>query len=141
MMSPFEGGDGIDVWITEACTNIKTFERDELFDLLATETRVWWAELFEAQSEAIDKLTSILNEAATTQDGCREFGQKGAQRISIRGKRIYAYQLVYWAGNALLPSAQDVVRHKCHNRRCINPSHLTHGSQADNRLDELERRS
>ena len=44
-MSPFEGGDGLDAWITKACTNIKTFERDELFDLLATRSEEHTSEL------------------------------------------------------------------------------------------------
>lgn len=32
-----------------------------------------------------------------------------------------------------------VVRHKCDNIRCINPSHLELGSNADNMQDRLER--
>jgi hypothetical protein len=32
----------------------------------------------------------------------------------------------------------DVIRHKCHNRRCVNPSHLTPGSRADNIMDSVQ---
>ena len=46
---------------------------------------------------------------------------------------------VIQAGNALIPSDDDVVRHKCHNRRCINPAHLTHGTQLENINDTREK--
>ncbi|WP_121095621.1 HNH endonuclease [Roseinatronobacter ekhonensis] len=32
----------------------------------------------------------------------------------------------------------EVVRHRCHNRRCINPEHLTLGSKADNKRDDWD---
>ncbi|WP_139196289.1 HNH endonuclease [Salinihabitans flavidus] len=35
----------------------------------------------------------------------------------------------------------QVVRHRCHNRRCVNPEHLEEGSRADNVRDERERRA
>lgn len=31
-----------------------------------------------------------------------------------------------------------VVRHRCHNRLCINPEHLALGTQADNKRDDWE---
>ena len=41
-----------------------------------------------------------------------------------------------------LPANRDqVVRHRCHNRRCINPQHLTIGDRRDNLEDELGRRA
>ena len=32
----------------------------------------------------------------------------------------------------------DVVRHRCNNRRCINPEHLELGSRGENLQDERE---
>lgn len=29
-----------------------------------------------------------------------------------------------------------VVRHLCHNKRCLHPGHLAEGTYADNRADE-----
>ena len=39
------------------------------------------------------------------------------------------------------PSSDDVVRHRCNNRLCINPDHLEFGDRAANRNDELARRA
>ena len=35
-------------------------------------------------------------------------------------------------------SFAEVVRHRCHNRNCINPDHLDIGSRADNKRDDWE---
>lgn len=43
----------------------------------------------------------------------------------------YLYQQVH---NVVL-SENEVIRHKCHNRRCINIAHLEHGTQYDNVQD------
>jgi len=32
----------------------------------------------------------------------------------------------------------EVVRHRCHNRLCINPEHLEEGSMADNKRDDWD---
>lgn len=34
--------------------------------------------------------------------------------------------------------SDNVIRHRCHNRLCINPDHLTIGSRADNKRDDWE---
>ena len=40
--------------------------------------------------------------------------------------------------NELPLSNKEVVRHLCHNRKCINPDHMTHGSRLDNKMDDWE---
>ncbi|WP_133119950.1 HNH endonuclease [Pseudooceanicola lipolyticus] len=35
----------------------------------------------------------------------------------------------------------EIVRHRCHNRRCVNPRHLELGDRLDNLRDERERRA
>ena len=37
-----------------------------------------------------------------------------------------------------IASRDRVVRHRCHNRLCVNPDHLEIGSQADNKRDDWE---
>lgn len=41
----------------------------------------------------------------------------------------------------LAATRDQIVRHRCHNRRCVNPRHLELGDRLDNLRDELERRA
>ena len=43
--------------------------------------------------------------------------------------------------NRLAANRDQVVRHRFHNRRCINPDHLTIGDRRDNLYDEFDRRA
>ncbi|WP_370651164.1 HNH endonuclease [Cypionkella sp.] len=42
-----------------------------------------------------------------------------------------AYRFVFCILNGVLAGYDDVVRHRCNNRRCINPDHLEVGSRGD----------
>jgi hypothetical protein len=59
-------------------------------------------------------------------------------KLRIAGKQIDAYRLTYCVVNREVLSWDDVVRHRCHNRLCINPEHLTRGSRRDNKHDDWE---
>ena len=68
-----------------------------------------------------------------------EVATKTPRRVTWKGKRLYAYQLLCVASQGVLPRQDEVVRHRCHNRRCINPEHLQLGTQQDNIHDERVR--
>ena len=62
--------------------------------------------------------------------------------IRHNGRTELAHRVAYCAANDLSIDEikGKVVRHTCDNRRCIEPTHLLIGSQADNVKDMLERR-
>lgn len=138
MMSPLSEQNW-QSWLDGVRPRLKRFVRDDLFALTATPDREWWASVIEDVDSTVKKIEALLASAVQSRDGCLEASRARSKRVGIKGKQVYAYQLVHWAGNALIPSNDDVVRHKCHNRRCINPIHLTHGSQLENINDTRDR--
>ena len=126
-------------WLRGIGQRLQRFVRDDLFELTSTAERDWWASVIENKDETALTIKALLHDAIKNDNGCLEASKERARRVSINGKQVYAYQLIYWAGNALIPSDDDVVRHKCHNRRCINPAHLTHGTQPENINDTREK--
>jgi hypothetical protein len=66
---------------------------------------------------------------------------RGYGIISFKGKRYKAHRIAYC--NHIRVSIHDieglVVRHKCDNPSCVNPSHLEIGTQADNISDMMNR--
>jgi HNH endonuclease len=68
-------------------------------------------------------------------------GQKhprGYGRLRIGGKLRPAHRLMYELRHGPIPDGQ-VVRHSCDNPACINPAHLSIGTQLDNVQDMFER--
>lgn len=74
-----------------------------------------------------------------TLSGCMEW--KGAMYIQGYGvftknsKKIKAHRAAFYFRNGRVPIG--VVRHLCHNKRCVNPEHLAEGPQADNVMDTV----
>lgn len=61
--------------------------------------------------------------------------------LQHEGRQVLAHRLAYCQAHNL--SLEDiggqVVRHKCDNPKCIEPSHLEIGTQADNMADKVKR--
>jgi len=79
-----------------------------------------------------------------TPKGCWECtshkqNQDGYPVIARNGKSYVASRFVYIQNHGEIP-ANQVVRHKCDNRKCINPDHLELGTQQENVKDISERR-
>lgn len=55
-----------------------------------------------------------------------------------RKRNINAHKFSFEAFVGPVPRGH-VVRHRCHNRRCVNPDHLMVGTQRDNIHDAMER--
>ena len=82
---------------------------------------------------------SPIRTTTETQDGCLEVPPKTSKRVTWKGKRLYAYQLLCGASQGVPPRQDEVVRHRCHNRRCNNPEHLQLVTQQDNTHDDITR--
>lgn len=68
-------------------------------------------------------------------------GSNGYLSARYQGCTTSAHRVAYCKYHGIpLASIQDrVIRHKCDNRRCINPYHLEIGSQSDNMVDKALR--
>jgi len=109
-----------------------------------TDTSIdWWQDTFINHANTLNqKVRSYLSLAELTSVGCLELGtEQCPARIQWRGQRMRVYQLVAWAETGRVPLAKSVVRHHCNNRACINPRHLSVGTQAQNLFDQRQKRS
>ncbi|MFZ0097555.1 MAG: HNH endonuclease, partial [Gemmobacter sp.] len=60
------------------------------------------------------------------------------RRVRFRGRQLPAYRFIFCILNSVVAGYDDVVRHRCNNRRCINPDHLKLGSRGENLQDERD---
>jgi hypothetical protein len=72
-------------------------------------------------------------------DGCWEWtgliSVNGYGRFIAKGPIFWAAHRYAWAlTNGAIPEGR-VVMHACDNRKCVNPAHLSVGTQSDNLLD------
>lgn len=59
----------------------------------------------------------------------------GYGTISINGNSQFAHRVAYQLYYGIKLSNNKVVRHKCNNRKCVNPKHLLEGNTHDNMTD------
>ena len=100
----------VDAWLSGLRLRLGTFKRDGLFELTATREREWWASQLEHAEQAQARIEAILASAENTETGCMTLGKKRSKRLTVSARQVYAYQYVYWVGNALLPNDEDVIR-------------------------------
>ena len=87
------------------------------------------------KEEARQRALSLVSSGNLTDTGCIETPTVAVRKVRFRGSQYAAYRFIYCALNDVTPSFEEVVRHRCHNRRCINPAHLDIGSRADYKRD------
>lgn len=82
----------------------------------------------------------ILSRIKETEYGCWEWTlckTQGYGRLVRDGKSWPAHAYSYFAFIGLAPDGMQI-NHKCHNRCCVNPSHLYAGTQKQNVQDMNE---
>jgi len=90
------------------------------------------------KEEARERALSLIASGTTTDTGCIETPTKAIRKVRFKGEQYAAYRFIYCALNDVTPSFEEVIRHRCHNRRCINPAHLDIGSRYDNKRDDWD---
>ena len=144
----------IEQHIQQGRENLAEFQRSPFHDTLRTEIRDSYTKLFEEYpEEALAECEHYFKKAkkppakpntfsnSQSYEGCWELGtQANPQRVDCFGVEDYLYRFVVLVLSATLPYDGEVVRHRCHNRKCIRPEHLQLGSQQQNKADDNERR-
>ena len=90
------------------------------------------------QEEARSRAFSLIEEGTKTDTGCRETATLDARKVRFMGRQMPAYRFIFCILNEVTAGYDDVVRHRCNNKRCINPDHLEVGSRGENLQDERE---
>ena len=108
--------------------------------ILLDDTEVWLIDVLETYTEeARQRKLSLLADARITNTGCMVTDTVEPRKVRFLGKQMAAYRFIYCVHNDTPAGYDQVVRHRCHNRQCINPEHLEIGSRADNKRDDWER--
>ena len=90
--------------------------------------------------EALARANSLL--AEVEQDpitGCLPTPTQEPRKVRFRGVQLEAYRFIYCVAEGVALPWSIVVRHRCHNRTCINPHHLSRGNRRDNKHDDWTR--
>lgn len=77
-----------------------------------------------------------------TAEGCMEWqGSLNDQGygLSWRAGERYAHRHSYIIHTGIIPLGK-LVRHRCDNKKCVNPAHLILGTRRDNAKDALDRK-
>lgn len=105
----------------------------------ADESQQWFERIFAHHlEEARSRAFTLVQEGMLTDTGCIETPTLGARKVRFRGRQMPAYRFIHCILNQVVAGYDDVVRHRCDNRRCINPDHLELGSRGDNLQDERD---
>jgi hypothetical protein len=92
-------------------------------------------------------VAKTLSRGVRAENGCLEWpghmnaGGYGMVRAVLTDgtvKQMQAHQLAYEHAKGEIPDGL-IVRHRCHNPKCIDPEHLVLGTRADNARDRDER--
>lgn len=79
---------------------------------------------------------SLLEKGVEDENGCIVSDTEHPRKVRYRGNQDRAYRFIFYVLNEKVPNDDEVVRHLCHNKCCMNPNHLALGERSDNRDDD-----
>ena len=110
--------------------------------LVRDRLQVWYEDILANHlDEAMAIVERQLESAETDENGCVVTATTQPRKLRFLKGQDRAYRFIYCVLNHHAASSDQVVRHLCHNRRCINPDHLTIGDRRDNLRDEWDRQA
>ena len=105
----------------------------------ADETQQWFEYIINNHlEEARSRAFTLVEQGQVADTGCIETPTLGARKVRFKGRQMPAYRFIFCVLNEAVAGYDDVVRHRCDNRRCINPDHLELGSRGENLQDERD---
>lgn len=107
--------------------------------ILLDESQISWAETFALwKEEAKETAYALVAAGRVTENNCIVTDTASVRKVRFHGHQFPAYRFIYCALTETVVSSEDIIRHRCHNRKCLNPEHLEIGSRADNKRDDWE---
>ena len=101
------------------------------------ESEAWFRDVLDNHpEEARRRALSLVESAEEADGGCLVTDTVKPRKIRFLGRTIDAYRFICCVLTGEVASRDRVVRHRCHNRRCVNPDHLRIGSPRDNKHDD-----
>ena len=105
-------------------------------------SQAWYERLLANHNDAaMAKVDEVLADTEIDENGCKVKDTAESRKLRFEGGQDRAYRFVYCISNRLATNRDQVVRHRCHNRRCVNPNHLSIGDRRDNLNDDRARRA
>lgn len=102
-------------------------------------SQLWLQDILDNHlEEARSRALFLVEQGRRTENGCLETPTASARKVRFRGRQLPAYRFIHCVLEGVAASYDDVVRHRCNNRLCINPDHLELGSRGDNLQDERD---
>ncbi|MDG1128514.1 MAG: HNH endonuclease [Paracoccaceae bacterium] len=103
------------------------------------ESQQWFEYIFDKHlEEARSRAFSLVERGTLTETGCIETPTLGPRKVRFKGRQMPVYRFICCVLNQVVAGYDDVVRHRCDNRLCINPDHLELGSRGENLQDERD---
>ncbi|RYH08576.1 HNH endonuclease [Tropicimonas sp. IMCC6043] len=113
-------------------------QTDRPYIELRDDGRAWFEDVLQNNyEEALARANSLLDEATVDENGCYVTQTVGPQKFRFLGRQERVYRFIFCLFNHYAANSAEVIRHRCNNRRCINPDHMQLGDRRENHWDDV----